>query len=69
MNKLKKDLEEKKRNCIDELKNLEKKFGSEIFSSACNKKLIIDRQTEQRLEHIKKLEQELNQLKSGKPIL
>ena len=68
MKPIDKVFEQKRSLCIVELNKLEKKFSSQIFRSACNRKLTIDRQTIQRQAQIRKTERELEQLKSGKPL-
>ena len=60
---------EKDRNVvIKELQKVEKRFGSELFKSACNRKLTVDRQKSQTEKDIKEREEELEQLKKGQPL-
>lgn len=64
--KEKKEFEKQRNIVIKELVKLEKKYGSEMFKSACNRKLTIDRELKRRQKDIKKLENELSSLKDGK---
>ena len=68
MAKLDKDFEKQRKKCISDLNKLEKRYDSQVFRSACNRKLTIDRQFAQRQKTIKQTEKELEQLKKGKPL-
>jgi hypothetical protein len=63
-----KEFEKKRAEVIVRLTKLEIEVGSALFRSACNRKLIVDRQKAQREAEIRKMERELTQLKSGKPL-
>lgn len=62
----KRQYEAKRDFVIKQINELEKKYGKDIVRSACNRKLIIDRETQKREETIKKMEIELQRLKKGK---
>jgi len=57
--------EKDRKNVIKELEKIEKKVGKELFRSACNRKLKIDRQKAITQREIKQKEAELERLKKG----
>lgn len=63
-----KEEEKVKKKCINELNKIEIKFGTNIFKSACNRKLTVDRQRKTTEKEIKEAEKKLERLKSGKPL-
>lgn len=66
MNKKLKELEKARKPIIKELNKLEKKFGAEIFRSACVRKIAIDRATKKAQDTIQSKLKEIEQLKKGK---
>ena len=63
-----KDFEKQRKKCISDLNKLEKHYDTQVFRSACNRKLTIDRQFAQKQKIIEQTEKELKQLKKGKPL-
>lgn len=58
----------KRKECILELNKIEEIFGEQVFRSACNRKITIDKQKKQREDLIKKTKYELEQLEKGRVI-
>ena len=69
MTKKEKKIFEKQRNIVIKvLEKIEKKFGSKMFRSAVNRKLMIDRETQKRNVAIARMEKELEKLKKGQTL-
>jgi benzoyl-CoA reductase/2-hydroxyglutaryl-CoA dehydratase subunit BcrC/BadD/HgdB len=64
--KMKNDFEKERKKVIKQLDTLEKKCGSKLFRSACNRKLTVDKLKESAQKSIKEKEAELERLKKGK---
>jgi len=64
----KREYEKQRTKAIKELCRIEQKYGSDLFRSACNRKLTIDRQKRQQEQELKKAQENLEQLKTGKPL-
>jgi hypothetical protein len=63
-----KEQQERRTICIVELNKLEKRFGTEIFRNACNRKLMVDSQRRKTEKEIRIAEKKIEQLKGGNPL-